>query len=292
MSISFIMPAYNAEGTIKESIYSILKSNFDQNDELIITNDCSTDQTENIIKEIIKTNPEANIRLINHEFNKGGAAARNTSVESAKNQLIFCLDSDNVLATNSIEPLQKKLLKEKADVAVFQEIRFFNNDKSNPTHSWFFDRKSTYNFEQCLSNTIIPAASGNYLYTRDSWIRAGRYPEFAGALDAWGFGVKQAAAGCKTVVLKDSYYYHRHGHDSYWTRENNNGDLSLKALQVIIPYLPLINDDDVEYIFSKDNRLTWYLNVDKHPIRLKKTKKLKKLSFKRNKKSNLRTTNH
>lgn len=292
MNISFIMPAYNAEKTIKESIYSILKSNFDQNDELIITNDCSTDQTENIIKEIIKTNPEAKIRLINHEFNKGGAAARNTSVESAKNQLIFCLDSDNVLETNSIKPLQKKLLKEKADVAVFQEIRFFNHDKSNPTHSWFFDRKSTYNFEQCLSNTIIPAASGNYLYTKDSWIRAGRYPEFAGALDAWGFGVKQAATGSKTVILKNSYYCHRYGHDSYWTRENNKGDLSLKALQVIMPYLPLINEDDVEYIFSKDGRLTWYLNVDKHPIRLKKTKKLKKLSFKRNKKNNLRTTNH
>src|SRR3982751_5308900 len=105
--ISFFIPAYNCAKTIAESVDSIMETNFADGDELIIVNDFSSDDISSILQELKKKYPA--ITIIDHKRNKGGAAARNTAVENAKNEFLFCLDSDNVLAPLSIEPLKKYL---------------------------------------------------------------------------------------------------------------------------------------------------------------------------------------
>ena len=105
-NISFIIPAYNCERTISETIDSILK-NIESKDEVVIVNDCSTDNTSHVIKQYADENSQ--IKIVEHPVNKGGAAARNTAVENASNELIFCLDSDNVLLDDTVPSRRPRL---------------------------------------------------------------------------------------------------------------------------------------------------------------------------------------
>lgn len=264
-NVSYIMPAYNCEQTVAESVKSILGSNFEGGDELVIVDDCSTDLTPLVLQEL--TARSLGIRVIRHSRNKGGAAARNTAIENAKHSLIFCLDSDNLLAPGSTVPLRNFLVASGADAAAFEEIRYFTRSPHEVTHKWVL-KAGSVRLADHLADYKVPGSSGNYLFTKDSWVRAGGYPEFAGALDAWGFGLRQLATGSKVVVQPGSFYLHRYGHESYWLRQDRQGNTDLLALQVLIPFLDLIDEKDVKYICSKKGRYTWLRRLPNRPLRV------------------------
>ncbi|HWD90007.1 MAG TPA: glycosyltransferase family 2 protein [Mucilaginibacter sp.] len=265
--ISFFIPAYNCASTIEESVDSIMTSNFGPGDELIITNDCSTDTTGDILAAIQKKYP--GIKIITHSRNKGGGAARNTCIENSRNEFFFCLDSDNALEKNSIAPLKQYLLDNQADVAVFQHLYYFSSGIDKIDNIWSLP-SGIFTSQDCLSRIFSPGASGNYLFTKESWQAAGGYPEYAGALDTWGFGLRQLMTGSKMIVLADSYYYHRLLKDSYYLRDAwaRRKSVSLRALQLIIPFFDEIEDESIDYIFSKRGRYSWFENLEKHPIKV------------------------
>jgi glycosyltransferase involved in cell wall biosynthesis len=266
-NISFFIPAYNCSGTIAESVDSIMETNFTDGDELIIVNDASTDNTLEILKNL--ENKYSGIISINHIRNKGGAAARNTAVENARHELLFCLDADNVLAQNSISALSGFLEQEKADIVAFQELKYFVNNIAVVDEIWGF-KTGVFTIEDLLCGKRSPGASGNYLFTKDSWRKANSYSEDLGALDTWSFGFKQLMENCKMVVMPGSYYFHRRGHESYYLRDawNKRRSVSLRLIKLIINYIDLINPDDVNYIFSKKGRYNWFDNLKTRPIRL------------------------
>ena len=69
MNVSIIIPCYNEERTIKEIIYSV-KKNISENDELIVIDDYSTDQTRNILEDELKEN--INLLILNEKnYGKG-----------------------------------------------------------------------------------------------------------------------------------------------------------------------------------------------------------------------------
>jgi glycosyltransferase involved in cell wall biosynthesis len=268
-NICFIVPAYNCENTIVETVESIFHNNFIDGDEIVIVNDCSTDLTSEILN-MLKDKYNI-IKIIEHTRNKGGAATRNTAVENAASNLIFCLDSDNILKPGSIQPLKELLLSEIADVASFGSLFYFMDDIRAVTHKWVY-REGVITLEDSLAGFVFPGASGNYLYTKESWKKAGGYPEFAGALDTWGFGFRQLATGSKMIVLPDSFYYHRYGHESYWIRDSAQGKISTTAFQIILPFIDLINSEDIEYIMGVQGKLIWFDNMNVHPIKFKSGK--------------------
>ena len=266
--ISFIIPAYNCANTIVESIESIFKGNFEDGDEVIIVNDASTDRTLQIINGLHKKYPA--IKTVSHNINKGSAAAgRNTGIDYSKNNLIFCLDSDNVLIPGSVLALKKYMLEQNADVATFGEIHFFKTDIKKITHKWTYKDKQI-ELKDALAGYKWPGPSGNYLFTKRSWLNAGRYNEsIGGAYDSWAFGIKQLATGSKMVTTKDFFYYHRAGHESAFMRDKDKIKPSLIALSVLVNFLDLIENEEVDYIMSKEHRCSWFDNLEKRPIRLK-----------------------
>lgn len=93
---SIIMPAYNSEKYISQAVESVLNQSY-KNWELIIINDCSTDNTEQIIKSY-QQQYAANkkIKLITLAQNKGVANARNIGIKNAKGKYIAFLDADDI----------------------------------------------------------------------------------------------------------------------------------------------------------------------------------------------------
>jgi glycosyltransferase involved in cell wall biosynthesis len=95
--VTVILPAYNAERYVSESIQSVLDQTYTCW-ELIIINDGSTDKT----RDIISTFDDERIQVIEQE-NRGVSAARNEGLSSAKGKYITFLDADDVLPPNSLE---------------------------------------------------------------------------------------------------------------------------------------------------------------------------------------------
>ncbi|ASU36796.1 glycosyltransferase family 2 protein [Mucilaginibacter xinganensis] len=264
-SISFFIPAYNCAGTIAEAVESVMQTNFTDDDELIITNDCSTDDTVTVLKELKNKYPD--IVLHGHIRNKGGAAARNTAVENAKHDLLFCLDADNVLAPLSIAPLKKYLLDSKADAASFQHQHYFLADKFTPEYIWSIP-EGEVSVKSYLMGDNSPGQHGNYLFTKQSWVNAKGYAEGSGALDTWTFGLRQIITGAKMVVLKDTFYYHRLDYaNSYWMSdaEANLWSVSIKATYALFPFFDIIDEGFINYMLG-EGKYDWFYRLKQKPI--------------------------
>ena len=107
-SVSVIIPTYNRGNLVGRSIQSILNQTY-KDFELIIVDDGSIDNTEDIIKEFQKK--DERIKYIRYEKNKGGAAARNTGIKNAKGKYIAFLDSDDEWLPEKLEK-QIKTMKD------------------------------------------------------------------------------------------------------------------------------------------------------------------------------------
>ena len=235
-NISFIIPAFNCAGTIEETVASIYSGNFEIGDEVIIVDDASTDNTYLVLLELQNKFPSIN--LYSHKHNKGSAAAgRNTAIDNAKNELLFCLDADNVLAEGSIIKLKSFMITNKADTVAFQEVHFFTKNKNEITHKRIYP-KGHIRLSDALASDIWPGPSGNYMLTKSNWIKSGRYHEFVGGgIDSWAFGIWQLIAKSKMMVMPNSYYFHRYGHDSSYVRSEKEKNISLQALEILLPIL-------------------------------------------------------
>ncbi len=87
-TVSLVVPAYNAAGTLPECLAAIARQRFKPL-EVIVLDDGSTDATGQIARK-------AGVRLVRHAQNRGLAAARNTAIRAAKGELVAALDSDLV----------------------------------------------------------------------------------------------------------------------------------------------------------------------------------------------------
>ncbi|MBI5082077.1 MAG: glycosyltransferase family 2 protein [Chloroflexi bacterium] len=268
-SISFIIPAYNCAETVGETVESIFNGNFSAGDEAILINDCSSDNTAEVLSALQAQYPA--IRILNHRVNKGTAAAsRNTGIEQSNNDLIFCLDADNVLVPDSVPKLTEHLLATKADAAAFGEMHVFNHATRAINYKWIFRAEIT--LADALAGFIWPGPSGNYLFTKQSWLKAGRYFEptlLNQTIDSWAFGISQLGTGSKMVTLPETYYLHRNGIQSHYVREYERGNQSLAALVALLPFLELLHERDVEYIMGRRGRMVWYSNLAQRPLHLK-----------------------
>ena len=100
--ISVIMPSWNTAKWIGESIESVVNQTY-KKWELIIVDDCSTDNTE----EIVRAFSDERIKFFKNEKNLGAALTRNRALREAKGELISFLDSDDVWNPDKLEKMVK-----------------------------------------------------------------------------------------------------------------------------------------------------------------------------------------
>jgi glycosyltransferase involved in cell wall biosynthesis len=116
--ISIIVPAFNEESTISIIADKLLNLYLVNNikKEIIIVNDCSTDNTDNLIQNIIKSNPTAEIKYIKHEKNAGKGAAIHSGIKNATGDYLIIQDADLEYDPSEMNKLLKPVLEGYADV--------------------------------------------------------------------------------------------------------------------------------------------------------------------------------
>lgn len=99
-SISIITPSYNSSIFILKTLKSVTSQSFD-NWEMIIVDDCSTDNSIDVIQPFAQC--DSRIKLIQLAENSGAAVARNKAIEAASGRFIAFLDSDDLWAPDKLE---------------------------------------------------------------------------------------------------------------------------------------------------------------------------------------------
>ena len=97
--VSIIMPSYNTTSFIAESIQSVLAQTY-RDWELLIVDDCSTDNTNEVVKPFLA---DQRIIYVRNEMNSGAAVSRNRALRKAKGRWIAFLDSDDLWMPEKLE---------------------------------------------------------------------------------------------------------------------------------------------------------------------------------------------
>lgn len=147
--VSIIMPSYNASRFIEESIDSVVGQSF-VNWELLITDDCSQDNSIEIIQSYVKK--DSRIKLFFLDKNSGAAEARNNSIREAKGKFIAFLDSDDIWQPSKLE--QQISFMEKNNLA-FSFTAYDQMSEDGVLLNKVIEVPKAISYHSYLKNTII-----------------------------------------------------------------------------------------------------------------------------------------
>lgn len=139
--LSIIIPTFNVEDYIQETLTSCLNQDISQEEyEIICIDDGSSDATVSKIEEIASANK--NIKLFTQK-NSGVSATRNRGIDLARGNYIWFVDSDDLIAPNCIGPLLNKVEEYEAEKLLFGMEHFTTQPKAH---------NQQVNFEFCDTN--------------------------------------------------------------------------------------------------------------------------------------------
>lgn len=162
--ISIIIPTYNREDLIQETLDSILAQS-ETNWECLLIDDGSTDQTWNVLQNYSSRDKRFKI-FQRQDFNKpkGANACRNIGIEKSSGDFLLFLDSDDLLGVDFLSSVKDKITNTKNDLIIYQSAYFFENNpneenivKINSEDSLitsFFKKESIW----LISNPLIKRA--------------------------------------------------------------------------------------------------------------------------------------
>ena len=149
--VSIIVPVYNAERFIEETLACVVAQSYSQW-ELLLVEDGSSDRTVSIIEEYVRKNGEKRIRLIRQPENLGAAQARNRGLKEAKGRYIAYLDADDLWVPEKLEH-ELAFMSEKNAAFAFTGYEFV--DENGKRTGKVVRVPETLNYRQALKNTTI-----------------------------------------------------------------------------------------------------------------------------------------
>ena len=231
MKLSIIIPAYNVENNISTCIESLFIQGI-EDFEVIIINDCSTDNTAAEIERLMQK--YSDIIYINKPTNSGLSDTRNVGMERARGEYIMFLDSDDYLEPMSLKMLFQQIKKHgSADVIYFKYI-VQKNEVSEVKRGYVSDSNRLYLSVEFLKNEMnkrhfpVPACFALY---RRAFLKEYNITFKTGILHEDELWSPTVLVNAKTVLTTDVLVYH------YMIRENSitqKKDRTKNGLDILI----------------------------------------------------------
>lgn len=199
-TISVVIPAYNAADTIEKCIESVLNQNYpEDNIEVIVVNDGSTDATPEILEKY-----KNRIKVINQK-NKGPAGSRDTGLKAAGGEIICTLSSDTYAVQNWFDLLSNAFVDN--EIGVVQGKILPYKDIDIPFYHMYILKEEVWNY---------PTAA--IAYSAEAVDKAGRYfdLELSHFGDDTDLAWRIIGKGYKTKWLPDVTAYHDVVPKTFW----------------------------------------------------------------------------
>lgn len=244
---SIIIPAYNASKFIKKTLDSV-KAQIYKNYEVIIVNDGSNDDTEEIVKKYVDDNPAMSIYYIYQE-NAGVSAARYRCGLEAKGDYLAFLDADDIWKKDKLLKVHQAIIDTNADIIYHDFIEISISGRKRKECSRDLDTADP------LLDLIM---NGNAFATSATCLRTNLYKKVdpfsdkKSACEDYECWIKCAKAG--------GSFYHLNEYLSEYKRNKNS--------------LTLVNDKYIRD--SYENKLTFYKYLDRSNYSAEEIKEIRK----------------
>jgi len=220
--ISVIIPVYNAEKYLKETIESVLEQTY-QNIEVILVNHNSTDSSCDIIKKYQKE--DSRVIVLELDINKGGPAyPRNEGLRIAQGTYIAFLDSDDVWMENKLE--KQLFMLNQNDLDMIHTSAYIIDESSNI--QGVFNNQRVFNFLKYIINVKNIIFYTNYININSVLIKNQDLPLFNEdinlvAMEDWKFWIDTFYQGKKIMFLDKKLLKYRIHTSSTSQRDSDIG---------------------------------------------------------------------
>lgn len=224
--VSVIIPVYNTEKYLRECLDSVVNQTL-QNIEIICINDCSTDNSLQILQEY--ANKDGRIKIINNEKNLGSAESRNKGILLTTGEYIGFIDSDDYISLDYYDNLMKNAILFNADISATSKAKVFSEEDDSFYKNLGLNNKITISDIADKKDIIITTGvSCNKIYKKSFLIKN----------NIKCLGLKNAAednyfTDCavimadKIVVSHDSVYYYRNNAVSQTKKLKDSSQFSM-----------------------------------------------------------------
>lgn len=186
--VSVIIPAYNSETYIRETIGSVLQQTY-RDYEIVVVDDGSTDDTSQVVRGFL----DDRIRLI-HKPNGGTASARNVGIINSSSEYMQFLDADDLILPDKLGT-QVELLDNRQDVdVVYSSFRLFFEDHCRLCPPSWLRPPSRDPLRELVAGSIFPPHAA--LVRRRCVEAVGSFNEELVSAEDWDFWIRLAHAGC------------------------------------------------------------------------------------------------
>lgn len=261
-TVSIIIPVYNNENTIVETIASVLNQTY-KAIEIIIVNDGSNDASVKVIQNYIAENNLTNITLL-EQPNGGPSKARNNGAINAKGSFIVFLDGDDKLEPTYVEKAINCFAKNSSLNIVYAETAFFGAEEG----VW---NLKPYTIQNFLKNNCIPIFA---MIKKEVFINVGMFDEnlkFSEDWELWIRIIKQYNGVYKIPEVL-FYYRKRNDNSSLSDNMNVNNQADLTRLYIFqkhydfytennLSLTELVNDSIELHYFRKKYYSIWYKKI-------------------------------
>ena len=247
--LSIVVPVYNVQDYINECVESIVDQK-EKDIEIILVDDGSTDQSGKICDSLVEK--KTNIKVI-HKENGGLSSARNAGLDNASGEYVLFVDSDDKIASESLEAILDCIKETRADYYFLSGKKFYPDGKEEPLddpihRAEIRGKKSEYVVRYIATLTKYPGSACTKAYKREFLEKKSiRFPSDRRLAEDLGFTLRCILTATSFDVCD---------HDYYLYRQNREGSITSATTGINKSFWNLA-------IFVKDS-IEW-LSVDKMP---------------------------
>ncbi|WP_158116963.1 glycosyltransferase family 2 protein [Vibrio cincinnatiensis] len=207
MRFSVVVPTYNGEKYIEETLNSIFNQSFEDY-EVIIVDDCSTDNTVVLAKSFLLFE---RVTIIEKKSNNGLSDSVNIGVKIASGDIVICLGQDDILDRNHLKIIDG-IYKKESNISITHNASIMIDSDNRPIGIFVDEdriRKITENYkiEMCKRNIF---QSCGLSFKRTSFLEAGGWDDSYKLFGEWLIYMKIARLGSLHFVPNLYSYYRRH----------------------------------------------------------------------------------
>ncbi len=214
--ISVIMSVYNSEKYITESLISIFDQSF-QDIEIVIYDDASTDNTWNIINDVVNEFCCFNRRLIRGERNIGCGAGRNIAIENACGKYIAIQDGDDI---SFIDRLKEEVifLESRPDLFCAGAWAIKIDFKGDVIGNMEYPPKNFIDVYKEINRYHNPIIDPSCMFRREMFCKIGKYLDNWKLVPDFNLWIRSVLNGYKIENIQKYLIYYRKHPDSITTR--------------------------------------------------------------------------